>query len=36
MENNEIEIAEFLEIEHTDEARQEAEERAALISAWSR
>jgi hypothetical protein len=34
MENEKIDVSEFLEIEHTDEARQEAENRAALIMSW--
>lgn len=31
-----FDITDFLEIEHSDEARAEAQERAALILPWSR
>lgn len=36
MPTEDFDIAEFLDIEHTDEARKEAEDRAALIIPWSR
>jgi len=35
MENEKIDVSDFLEIEHSDEARQDAENRAALIGSWS-
>lgn len=32
---NDIDVVEFLDIEHTDEAREQAQDRAALIGPWS-